>query len=136
MYTNLLVPVALDHREAAETAIKVAQGLCAKNARITLLHVIERVPPYAEHYLTPEIIEKNVSEAATQLAELASASGDAIATEVVSGHAAQTILEHAEKAGSDCIVIASHKPGLEDYLIGSTAARVVRHATCAVHIIR
>ncbi len=36
----------------------------------------------------------------------------------------------------DCIVIGSHKPGLSDYLLGSTAARVVRHAPCAVHVYR
>ncbi|MBT8411941.1 MAG: universal stress protein, partial [Octadecabacter sp.] len=36
----------------------------------------------------------------------------------------------------DCIIMASHQPGLEDYFLGSTAARVVRHAKCSVHVIR
>ncbi len=136
MYKNILIPVALDHRAAAEAAITVARTLAADDGQVTLLHVVEKVPPYAESYLTPEMIEGNLTEASDQLTELArSAPGNAKA-EVVSGHAAQTILEYAEKAGCDCIVIASHKPGLEDYLIGSTAGRVVRHATCAVHVIR
>jgi nucleotide-binding universal stress UspA family protein len=33
-------------------------------------------------------------------------------------------------------VIASHRPGMADLLIGSTAAQVVRHAPCAVHVLR
>ena len=36
----------------------------------------------------------------------------------------------------ECIVMGSHKPGFSDYLLGSTAARVVRHAPCAVHVYR
>ena len=34
------------------------------------------------------------------------------------------------------IVIASHDPGLVDYLLGSVAARVVRHAHCSVLVTR
>ena len=55
---------------------------------------------------------------------------------VVYGHAGTSILEYAEEHGCDCIVIASHRPGLGDYLLGSTAARVVRHAACSVHVMR
>jgi len=43
---------------------------------------------------------------------------------------------NATEAGTGCIVIGSHKPGLRDYLLGSTAAKVVRHAACAVHVKR
>jgi nucleotide-binding universal stress UspA family protein len=47
-----------------------------------------------------------------------------------------TILETAKEIGADLIVIASHRPGLQDYFLGSTAARVVRHAECAVLVDR
>ncbi|MEP4424264.1 MAG: universal stress protein, partial [Nitratireductor sp.] len=50
--------------------------------------------------------------------------------------AASGILAVAKEKQADVIVIASHKPGLQDYLIGSTAARVVRHAACSVHVMR
>ena len=55
---------------------------------------------------------------------------------VFEGHPNHGILDYANEMGIDCIIMASHKPGLQDYLIGSTAARVVRHAKCAVHVIR
>ncbi|MBT8474881.1 MAG: universal stress protein, partial [Alphaproteobacteria bacterium] len=47
-----------------------------------------------------------------------------------------TITEYADSHGCDCIIIMSHQPGLQDYFLGSTAARVVRHAHCAVHVMR
>ncbi|MBT8417397.1 MAG: universal stress protein, partial [Silicimonas sp.] len=59
-----------------------------------------------------------------------------ISAVLVPGHVHSTILEYAEENGVDCIVMGSHKPDLTDYLIGSTAARVVRHAPCAVHVYR
>ena len=55
---------------------------------------------------------------------------------LLNGHSGRTITDHARKIGADCIIVGSHKPGLSDFLLGSTAARVVRHAPCAVHVLR
>ncbi len=55
---------------------------------------------------------------------------------IVKGHSARTIIDFARENGIECIIIGSHKPGLSDYFLGSTAARVVRHADCAVHVHR
>jgi nucleotide-binding universal stress UspA family protein len=54
----------------------------------------------------------------------------------VQGHSGRTIVDTATTLKVDCIVLGSHKPGLIDYLLGSTAARVVQHAPCAVHVAR
>jgi len=45
-------------------------------------------------------------------------------------------LQAAEDCDANLIMIASHKPGLRDYFIGSTAARVIRHAQCSVLVER
>jgi nucleotide-binding universal stress UspA family protein len=55
---------------------------------------------------------------------------------VIKGHSGRSIIDVAVQKNADCIVIGSHKPGLIDYLLGSTAARVVRHAPCNVHVLR
>ena len=55
---------------------------------------------------------------------------------LVEGHSGRSILEWAEGNAVDCIIIASHRPGLQDYFLGSTAGRVVRHAQCSVHVTR
>jgi universal stress protein G len=46
------------------------------------------------------------------------------------------ILSAARDCGADLIVVASHQPGLSDYLLGSTAAKIVRHAKISVLVIR
>ena len=46
------------------------------------------------------------------------------------------IAEMAEKSAADLIVINSHRPGVQDYFLGSTASRVVRRAPCAVMVLR
>ena len=46
------------------------------------------------------------------------------------------ILSASRELGVDLIVMASHRPEMKDYLIGSNAARVVRHAPCSVMVVR
>ncbi len=55
---------------------------------------------------------------------------------VATGTAYQEILKTAESAGSDLIVIGAHKPDFKDYLLGPNAARVVRHSTVSVYVVR
>jgi DNA-binding MarR family transcriptional regulator len=42
------------------------------------------------------------------------------------GRPSTTILEEAERLGVEAIILGSHRPDFTDYLLGSTAARVVR----------
>jgi nucleotide-binding universal stress UspA family protein len=46
------------------------------------------------------------------------------------------ILSVAEQAEADLIVVGSHRPAMKDYLLGTNAARVVRHARCSVLVAR
>ena len=135
MYRRILVPVALDHRPNTARALEVAQFLAGRDGEIIALHVIEPVPGYVSHYLPEEQLRAGREEAKAALqAELGGVAG--IRAELVTGSPGHAITEHAGQVGADCIVIASHRPGLSDYLLGSTAARVVRHAGCAVHVVR
>ena len=136
MYTNILVPVVFDHGEKSTNSLKVAGELLSDGGKITLLHVMEEVPSYATTYLPEGLGEQHVADAKQGLRDIASGIEAPCEAVVVHGHAYTTILEYSKKHGVDCIVIASHKPGFEDYFLGSTAARVVRHAKCGVHVLR
>jgi universal stress protein F len=57
-------------------------------------------------------------------------------SKIISGHAGRVIVDYASTNEIDCIIVASHRPGIGDFFLGSTAARVVRHANCSVHVIR
>jgi nucleotide-binding universal stress UspA family protein len=55
---------------------------------------------------------------------------------VVTGNAYEEILNVAKQANSSLIVIGAHKPDFTDFLLGPNAARVVRHSSCSVMVIR
>ena len=46
------------------------------------------------------------------------------------------ILRVAEEVAADLIVVGSHRPAMRDYLLGTNASRVVRHARCSVLVAR
>ena len=46
------------------------------------------------------------------------------------------IIKFAAKQNCDAIVLGAHRPVLKDYLVGPNAARVVRHSTQSVFVIR
>jgi nucleotide-binding universal stress UspA family protein len=46
------------------------------------------------------------------------------------------ILGTAQEEGVDLIVVGSHRAAMKDYLLGTNAGRVVRHASCSVLVAR
>jgi universal stress protein G/universal stress protein F len=46
------------------------------------------------------------------------------------------VVSQAKQSGVDAIVMASAKPKFRSYLLGSNAAKVVRHAPCSVFVVR
>lgn len=136
MYRNILVPVAFDHEERGITALGVAHQLKDDRGRITLLYVEDELPEFIEKHIPTGVAEARRKDMQAKLGTMASTISDDVDTQIASGHAGRTIVEYAIDHGVDCIVIASHKPGLQDYFLGSTAARVVRHSPCSVHVIR
>ena len=136
MYNNILVPVVFSHEESVKAALAIAKHLLLQDGKITLLHVVEQIPSYAATMMPKEVFENSMTDSKAALQELADKyCKDAVVT-VVTGHSSRTILDHSDAIGAKCIVISSHQPGLEDFFLGSTAARVVRHARCSVHVIR
>ncbi|MFY0312089.1 universal stress protein [Leisingera sp. D0M16] len=135
MYKNILVPIAPDHAANTASALEAAYLLADKDGRITALTVADEIPGYVVQQLPEGLLENTREEMLAALkADLGGVKG--VKAEVVTGHAGRTIVDYADAHGADCIVIASHRPGLQDYFLGSTAARVVRHAQCTVLVIR
>ncbi len=135
MYSNILVPIALDSEDdRVADSISVAKRLASEGARITLLHVVESVPSYAISYISDDILRDTRKGIEAEIARLAEEAG--VDGKVISGHSGRSILDSAEDWAADLIVIASHRPGMQTLLLGSTATHVVRHAKCAVHVLR
>lgn len=134
MYKKILVPMALDHGISPQT-LEIARVLADGNGEIIALHVYEAPQGSVSAYLDEEVLKAAFENARTRMAEKLEGL-DGVKPVLVKGHSARTIIDYADQNGIDCIVIGSHKPGLRDFFLGSTAARVVRHAGCAVHVHR
>ncbi|MBO6519531.1 MAG: universal stress protein [Rhodospirillales bacterium] len=134
MYQKILVPMALNHGISPQT-LEIARALMAPGGSIVALHVFEVPKGSVSAYIGEEVIQKGLDKAAEVLREKTSHL-DGVSTDIIRGEAHRKIVDYAVEHDFDCIVIGSHKPDLSDYLIGSTAARVVRHAPCAVHVHR
>lgn len=55
---------------------------------------------------------------------------------VAVGNVYEEVLKAADISGADLIVIGAHRPDFKDYLLGPNAARVVRHSSCSVYVVR
>ncbi|MGH1413874.1 MAG: universal stress protein [Pelagimonas sp.] len=137
MYKRILVPVAFEDGNDAKIkgATEIAQALAESGSRITFLHVMEQIPGYAISYLPADYSNQVRKAIEDEVAGMAAKVDGGVGL-VVEGHSGRTILDWAKDNDSDLIVIASHRPGMQDLLLGSTASQVVRHAACAVHVLR
>ena len=134
MYKTILVPVDLVDSDKGEPMIKIARLMGGKDVRIILINVVEDIPAYVAAQVPHEILNKARESAGDALKAMAVAAGIEPHIEVRSGSAHNAILDIADEREANLIIVGSHKPGLQDYLLGSTAARIVRHAKCSVFV--
>jgi nucleotide-binding universal stress UspA family protein len=134
--------LAIDDSKFSEAAVLAViarhklQGL-----EVRVFHAAEpptlfTAPEMAE-YIPPE---ESAEEAKALVAKAAGAlrsAGVNVATAIVQGDPKSVILDDAKAWGADLIVLGSHgRKGLEQFLVGSVSAAVLRHAHCSVEIVR
>lgn len=134
----ILVPVDVAQDDAAASALTVAKDLARDDGdRLVLLNVVD-LPAYVAGQIPEEAQKQFVASAEEMLTRIAAdhGVGDKSDVRVHIGHPSNTILEVAAGVEADTIVLASHDPNISDYLLGSVAGRVVRHAHCSVYVVR
>jgi universal stress protein F len=140
MYKKILVPIDVSHLESGELGLNAAAKIAkASGAELVLLSVIADLPNLVASQLPADFAKKAAASTEEQLKGIAKKCGLAdgsYQTAVRDGPAHHEILSEAESVGADLIVVASHRPELSDYLLGSVAAKVVRHADCSVLVVR
>ncbi len=148
---------ATDLSENAERAFAYAAGMAeAYNARVTVLHVIERLPPNAEMLMTAflgyrdveEFKKKAETELITRLKQRIEAFCTAAAGEISEcplvldrvivepGKAADRIGHHAATGDYDALVMGSRGHGLvKEALMGGTSRKVIQDSPIPVFVI-
>ena len=139
---KILVP--LDFSEASRLGLEYALGFAQEfHATLVLFHSIfvstyVMGNRYTAHHV-PTLIA-NQQEYAThemeELREAISRKGGVAEIRIAVGSAVEQIGKYVRKAGVDLIITSTHgRTGLRRMFIGSTAERLVRHATCPVLVV-
>ena len=136
MNKTILVAVDLGNVARVNSLIDQASVYDNSDSKIILLNVVEDIPSWAAVELPRGILKKSVQSSLEKLKALAASSSIEVEVEVRVGHPYKTILEVADEKSADLIIVASNQPELQNYFLGSTAAKVVRHATCSVLVVR
>lgn len=136
MQQTVLVAIDLANSGPAKDMIAIARKFAGEDANIILVNVLEDIPGYVASQLPAGVLDQSKDSAHASLREIAAEAGIKAEPEVRTGQAATQILKSANERNADLIIVASHRPGIQDYFLGSTAGRVVRRAICSVYVAR
>jgi universal stress protein F len=140
MFKRILTPIDLAEIEVAQPAIDQAVELAeASGGLVRLINVQPLLPATFMDYVPADFDAAQEERAAQALEEIAAGvklPKERLSREVRVGGAYHEILAEARSWAADLIVIGSHRPVMSDYLLGSNAKTIVRHALCSVLVVR
>ncbi|MES9935399.1 MAG: universal stress protein [Sedimenticola sp.] len=134
MYKKILIALALDQGHG-ERAVELARLIGSEDAEVIAIHVVDHVPGFSRVYAGDIDKEEIVRTAKESIMQRFGDLGN-LQPVVLEGHAGRTVTDYANETGVDCIICGAHRPGLSDFFLGSTAARIMRYANCSVHVLR
>lgn len=137
MYTHIMIPVDLAHAGKLSKALRTGADLARHyGAKVTYVGVTAPTPGPLGH---------NPKEYGDRLAAFAEAErathGHEVAAHAVVAHDPTTDLDDAllrtvDQIGADLVVMASHIPGLADYLWPSNGGKIAGHSRASVFVVR
>lgn len=141
MYKTILLPVDLNQEASWQKALPAAVDLCTTHgARLKLLSVVPGFTmPMVEQYFPADAQKKMLAAAEKALEAFARdkvPDGLEAETLIAQGEIYEEVIAAAGQTGADLIVMGGHVPELKDYVFGTHAARVARHATVSVMVVR
>lgn len=139
MFKKVLVPVDVALPEEARKILAAAKVLTAPWG--CELHVMTVVPDVGMAIVGSYFDKGQEDESlAAAKAELHAAVDDTgikpTKLYIKGGTVYDRVISTAKKIEADLILISAHSPELKDYLLGSNAARIVRHSKRSVLVLR
>ena len=141
MYKNILLAIDLNDetscRKPLLSAVELARTFGARLHVLTVVREVEAILQAKTAPLGYDLITEDLESRIAALIRRVNVSD--LKPNILVTHGASIyaeILAVAEEAVADLIVVGSHRPAMKDYLLGTNAARVVRHARCSVLVAR
>ncbi len=135
MFSHVLAPIDLSQDSAR--GLELITTLPTK--RVTLLHVIQRVPGLPAAELRPFYarLRRRAEEVVQRAAGTLAASGLRVSRSITIGDPAAEIVRVAATRRVDLVVLGSHRLGLQPgHGLGTTSHRVALACPCPVLLVR
>ena len=140
MYKRIIMAVDLTETSAAPKGLEQALELAKfGGGALRLVNVQPVVPATFMEYVPADFDMEQSKRAQDELGainasiDLPAERKSAIAR---AGGIYHELLQEAADWDADLIVVGSHRPVMSDYLLGSNAKTIVRHAQCSVLVVR
>ena len=135
MFKDILLTVDLEAESSWKKSLPIAADLVQTYGG--KLHVMTVVPDFG---MSMDYEEKMLASVNQRLHEFVQEHVPAdVNVQHIVAHGTriyEEILNTADEINCDLIIMTSHQPELRDYMLGPNAARVVRHATRSVLVVR
>ena len=143
MTRTVLCAVDINRPEEEASVLRIAKQMADLDA--AQLDLITVVPDFGSSIVGAYFQDHHVAtakdgaeKALGAFAEkvLGKEANDRVRHVVAVGNVYEEVLKTARLSGANLIVLGAHSPDLKDYLLGPNAARIVRHSTCSVYVVR
>jgi universal stress protein F len=140
MFGRILIAVDLAETSPAPKGMGEAVELAtASGGLLRLVNIQPLLPATFMEYVPADFDAEQEKRASVALQEIVAAVGlpkERVSGVVRVGGIYHEILAEATEWRADLIVVGSHRPVVADYLLGSNAKTIVRHAICSVLVVR
>ena len=139
-YQHILLSVDLNAEASWSEALPAALNMCKVSG--ATLHLVNVVPDFEASVAQffPQKYEQGMLDDARSSLEAFARErvpeDQPVQCIVAQGSVYHEIMQAAEHAGAELIVMASHHPSARDYLLGHNSDRVARHFKGSVLIVR
>lgn len=140
MFAKILLPIDLAETELTKGVVEAAASLArAFGTELRIVNIQSLIPVAYMDYVSGDFdadIKRGLEKELLAVAQGLDLPQERVSTALLFGPVHQKVLSEAKDWGADMIVLGSHQPAPERFLIGSNASAIVSRAHCAVMVVR
>ena len=140
MYKRIVLAVDIAEQDSTAKGLPQAVELAkAAGGELRLVNVVPVIPATFMEYVPVDFDDEQEKRSKTELEAILAGVDlppERKSAATRAGGIYHELLEEAGEWNADLIVVGSHRPVMSDYLLGSNATTIVRHAQCSVLVVR
>ncbi len=137
MFTHIMVPVDLVHKDKLQKALDIAGDMAKRHsAKVHIVTVSGDLPGALGH--TPAEVAQALTAFAAELKETYGVDIEAhpVKSNDPATDTTRRLMASIDDIGADLVIMASHQPGIMEHIFNSHGGYIARHAKCSVFVVR